>query len=110
MVDGVSSGTYTVREQFYDLEDYLQDTPEDHIKSPIHHCLIEITHDGEKGDTPTLRSKDRTLVTKHVNEVNEVLKRIPVRNLSELKYLVRASSLLACEKVNVRTDHTINKK
>ena len=42
-------------------------------------------HEGAKGDIPTLRSKDIDLVTKHVNEVNEVLKCIPVKNLSDLK-------------------------
>ena len=45
-----------------------------------------------------------------MNEVNEVLKFITVRNLSELKYVVRASALLVCEKVSVKTDHTIKKK
>ena len=45
-----------------------------------------------------------------MNEVNEVLKCIPVRNLSELNYVARASALLVCEKVGVKTDHTINKK
>ena len=53
-------------------------------------------HEGAKGDIPTRRSRDTTLVTKYVNDVNEVLKCIPVRNLSELKYVVRASALLAC--------------
>ena len=67
-------------------------------------------HEGAKGDIPTLRSKDIDLVTKHVNEVNEVLKCIPVRNLSDLKYVARAGALLVCEKVDVKTDHTINKK
>ena len=56
-------------------------------------------HEGAKGKIPTLRSRDTTLVTRHVNEVNEVLKRIPVRNLSELNYVVRASTLLVCEKL-----------
>ena len=70
-------------------------------------------HEGEKGDNPTLRSRDITLVTKYINEVNEVhevLKCIPVRNLSELKYVARASALLICEKVGVKTDHSFNKK
>ena len=49
-------------------------------------------------------------MTKYVNEVNEVVKCIPVRNLSEPKYVARASALLVCEKVGVKTDHTINKK
>ena len=44
-------------------------------------------HEGAKGDIPTLCSRDITLVTKYVNEVNEVLKCIPVRNLSELSML-----------------------
>ena len=62
-----------------------------------------------KGDIPTLRSRDIALVTKHLNEVNEVLKCIPVRNLSELKYVARESTLLVCEKV-LKIDHIINKK
>ena len=65
---------------------------------------------GQKRDIPTLRSRDITLVTKYVNEVKEVLKCIPVRNVSELKYVARASALLACEKAGVKTDNTINKK
>ena len=80
------------------------------IKNPTHQGLIEIMHEGAKGDIPTLRSRDINLVAKYVNEVNEVLKCIPVRNLSELKYVARASALLVCEKVGVKTDHTINKK
>ena len=67
-------------------------------------------HEGAKGDNPTLCSRGITLVTKYVNEVNEVLKCIPVRNLSKLKYVTRANALLVCEKVGVKTDHTINKK
>ena len=65
---------------------------------------------GRKGDIPTLRSRDMTLLTKYVNEVKNVLKCIPVIYLSELKYIARASALLVCEKVGVKTDHTINKK
>ena len=53
---------------------------------------------------------ETALVTKYVNEVNEVLKCVPVRTLSELKYVARASALLVCEKVGVKTDHTMNKK
>ena len=49
-------------------------------------------HEMVKGDIPTLRSRDITLVTKYVNEVNKVC--IPIRNLSELKYVARASALL----------------
>ena len=67
-------------------------------------------HEGAKGYIPNLRSRDITLVTKYVNDVEEVLKCIPVRNLSELKYAARASALFVCEKVGVKTDHTINKK
>ena len=44
-----------------------------------------------------------------MNEMNEVLKCIPVTNLSELNHVGRASALLVCEKVGVKTDHTINK-
>ena len=67
-------------------------------------------HEGAKEDIPTLRSGDINLVTKHVHEVKEVLKCIPVRNLSDRKYVARAGALLVCEKVDVKTDHTINKK
>ena len=67
-------------------------------------------HEEEKVDIPTVRSRDINLVTKHVNEVNEVLKCIPVKKLSNLKYLATAVALLICEKVDVKTDHTINKR
>ena len=107
---GEWSGTETVTEQCFDLGDYPGDTPEDHIANSIHQLLIEIMHEGANRDIPTLPSRDTTLVTKHVNGVNEVLKSIPVRNLSELKYFVRASALLVCEKIGVKIDHTINKK
>ena len=55
-------------------------------------------------------SSDITLVTKHVNEVNEVLKGVSARNLTELEYVARVSALLICEKVGVKIDHTTNKK
>ena len=103
---GGSSGTETVSEQGYDQDDYPGGMPEDHIKYPIHQRLI----DGAKGDIPTLRSRDIHLVTKHVNKVNEVLKCISVINLSYLKYVAIAGALLVCEKVGVKTGHTINKK
>ena len=45
-----------------------------------------------------------------MNERNEVLKAIPVGNLSELKYVVKVSALLVCEKVGVKIDHIIHKK
>ena len=93
---GGSSGTETVREQSCDLDKYLGSTLEDHIKNPIHQRLIKIMHEGAKGDIPTLRSREMNLVNKYVDEVNEVLKCIPVRNLSELKYVARASALLVC--------------
>ena len=80
-----------------------------HIKNPIYQRLIETMHEWAKGDIPTLRSRDITLVTKYVNEVNKVLKCIPLRNLPELKYVARASALLVYEKVGVKTDHAINK-
>ena len=67
-------------------------------------------HEQAKRDIPTLRSRNINLVAKYVNEVNEVLKFITVRNLSELKYVVRASAFLVYEKVSVKTDHTIKKK
>ena len=107
---GGSSGTETVKEQGCDLGNYPGGTPEDHIKNPIHQRLIEIMHERAKGDIPTLCSTDINLVTKHVNEVNEVLKCMPVKNLSNRKYVARAGALLVCEKVGVKTDHTINKK
>ena len=93
-----------------DLEDYPGGTPEDHIKNLIYQRVIEIVHKGEKEDIPTLRRRYITLVIKYVNDVNKVLKRILVRNLSEVKYVARASALLVCEKVVVKTDHTTNKK
>ena len=67
-------------------------------------------HKGAKGDIPTQRGRDINLVTKYMNEMNEVLKCIPIRNLSELKYVARASTLLVCEKVGVKIDHIIHKK
>ena len=72
--------------------------------------MIEIIYEGAKGDIPTLCSRDITLVTKYMNGVNEVLKCVPVGNLSELKYAARASALFVCKKVSVKTHHTINKK
>ena len=93
------SGTETVREQCCDLEDYPGDTTEDHIENPIHQRLIEIMHEGAKRDT--------NLLTKYKNEVKKVPKCISVRNSSDLKYAARASALLACEKVGVKTDYTI---
>ena len=107
---GGSSGTETVREQCCDLEYYPGGTPENQIKNPINQRLIEIKHEGANIDIPTLRGRDITLVTKYVNEVNKVLKCIPVRKLAELKYVARASALLVCEKVGVKIDHTIIKK
>ena len=47
---------------------------------------------GRKGDIPTLRSRDMTLLTKYVNEVKNVLKCISVIYLSELKYIARANA------------------
>ena len=93
---GEQSGTETVREQYCELQDYPGDIPENHIENPIYQRLTAIMHEGAKGDIPARRSRDTTLATKYVNDVNEVLKCIPVRNLSELKYVVRASALLAC--------------
>ena len=84
---GEWNGTETVREQCCDLEDHHGGTPEDHIENPIHQRLTEIIHEKAKGEIPTLRSRDIALMTKHVNEMNEVLKGIPVRNLSELNYI-----------------------
>ena len=78
------------------------------IKNPIHQLLIEIMHEGAKGDIPTLRSRDN--FADQTCEVNEVLKCIPVKNLSDLKYVVRAGALLVCNMVSVKTGHTINKK
>ena len=95
---GWSSGTELVEEQCCDLEDYPGDTPEDHTENPIHQSLTEIIDEVAKGDIPNLRSRDIALVTKHVNEVNKVLKCISVKNLSEIKYIARASVLLVCEK------------
>ena len=106
---GGSSGTETVSKQYCDLEDYPGNTAEGHIENTIHQRLIEIMHDGAKGDNPTLRSRNITLVTKYLNEINKMLKCIPVRSFSELKYLARTTALLVCEKVGVKTDYTIKK-
>ena len=107
---GGSTGTKTVGKQCCNLEDYPRKTPEDHIENPIYQHLIEIMHEGAKGDIPTLHSRDITLVTKHFNEVNEVLKCTPVKDLSELKYVATVSALLVCVKIDVKIDHAINKK
>ena len=96
------SGTETFRNQCSELEDYPGDTPEVHIKNSIHQLLIEIMHEEANGDILTLRIRDIPLVTKHVNEVDDVLKGIAVKNLLELKYVTRASGLLLCEKVGVK--------
>ena len=110
MCCGDQSGTKTVRKQFCDLEDYRGDTTEYLTENPFYQRLIEIIHEDAKGDISTLHSKDITLVTKHVNERNEILKVIPVRNLSELKCVARASALLVCEKVGFKIYHIIHKK
>ena len=89
-------GTETVREQCCDLEDYQH--------------LIEIMHEGTKGDVLTLRSIDITLMAKHMNQVYEVVKCIPISNLSDVKNVARASALLVCEKTVVKIDHILNKK
>lgn len=47
---GGSSRTETVREQCYDWDDNLEDTPEDHTGNFIHQRLIEIIHEGLEGD------------------------------------------------------------
>ena len=75
-------------EEGCDLGNYPGGTPEDHIKIPIHQHLIEIMHEGAKGDIPTLCSRDINLVIKHVNELNKMAKCIPVKNLSDLKACV----------------------
>ena len=46
--------------------------------------MIEITKEAATGIIPSLQSRDITLVNKHVNEVNEILKGIPVHNLTEI--------------------------
>ena len=58
-----------------------------------------------KGDIPTLHSRDINFVIKYVNEVNEVLKCIPVKNLSDLKYVARADALFVCKKIGVKISH-----
>ena len=45
-----------------------------------------------------------------MNERNEALKVIPARNLSDLKYVARASALLVGKKVDVKIDHIIHRK
>ena len=98
----------TVRKQCCNLEDCPGGTPD--IENPIHQRLIGILHEAAKEDIRPLRSRDIALVTKYENAVKKGLKCIPVRNLSELKHVARATALLICEKVGVQTDHTINKK
>lgn len=53
---------------------------------------------------PSIRIKDITLVNMYVNEVNEVLKNIPVHNLIKLKNVARPVAFLVCEKVGIRGD------
>ena len=55
-------------------DDYSWGTSEDHIKNPNHQGFNQTMYEGAKEDIPTLRSRDINLVTKYVNEVNEVLK------------------------------------
>ena len=76
----------------------------------IHQRLLEIMHEVANRDIPTLHNRDITLMTNYVNEVKKILKRIPVRNLSELKYAARTSELLICEKVSGKTCYPINKR
>ena len=85
---GRSSGTETVREQCCNLDDYPGGILEGYIKNPIHQRLIKIMHEGAKGDIQTLRSRDITLENKYMNEVNDMLKCIPVRNLPESKCII----------------------
>ena len=51
-------------------------------------------HEGAKEDIPALDSRDITLVAKYVNEVTELLNCISASNLSELKYVARASGII----------------
>ena len=103
MTCGGSSGTETVREQCCDLETFSGGRPEDHIKNLIYQRLIEIKHEGRK------EIFQPYVVETWISWPSEV-KCIPVRNLSEPKYVTTASALLVCEKVGVKTDHAINKK
>ena len=85
---GGSSDTEPVRKQDCDSDDYPGGKTEDHIKNPIHQRLNEIMHEEAKGDVPTLCCRGINLVT-NMNEVNKMLKCIPVRNLPDLKYVAR---------------------
>ena len=85
--------TKTVREQCCYLENYLGDTLDDQIKNSIHQRLIELMYERVRGDILILPSTNMTLMTKHINELNEMLKIIQVRNLSEFKYIAKASEL-----------------
>ena len=105
-----SSGTETIRKQFCNLEDYLEDRTEYLTENLFLQRLIEIIHEGTRGDFSTLHCRDITLLTKHVKERNGILKVIPVRNLSELKYVAKESALLVCEKVGFKIYHIIHKK
>ena len=71
---GGSSGTEIVWKQCFDLKDYTGGLPKDRNQNAVHQRLIEIMHAEAKGDIPTVRCRDITLMTKYVNEVNEVLK------------------------------------
>ena len=64
------SGTETVRDQGCNLDDYPGGHTRRSYKNPIHRRLIKIIHERAKGDVPTLRSRNKNLVIKHVNEVN----------------------------------------
>ena len=82
-----------------DLEEYSGDTLEDHIENPI---------DAWRDKRRYLNWwRDITLVTKHVNEVNEVLRGIPIRHLSEPKYVAKSIALLVCARVSAKIDHII---
>ena len=82
----------------------------DNVQNTVynHNRLTEIIQEGATGVIPSLRSRDIALLNKHVNEVNEVLKGVPVHNLIGLKNVARAGVLLVCEKVGIRGDQ--NKK
>ena len=49
-------------------------------------------------------------MTKLVNEVNELLKGIPVKNLSEIKSVGGASALLVCEKIHIKVGTTLKER
>ena len=81
---------------------------QDNVEKPVYNHLNEIIQEGATSIIPSLESKNITFVNKHVNEVNKVLKSIPVHNLTDLKNVPRAGVLLVYKNVRITGDQ--NKK